>query len=329
MDAEDPVIASYDVFLTDSQISRYVFQYPDRDCGERNKRNTGGPYAESTGQKPLVLRQKPKTGLVEIDVPINTSPDSYDFNKGHKYGEAMSESRVLKGGGAFGLAGGFNPNAASARGVKLEGEEGGEEVSSSVLEAMAGKSKTQTILRTQTLAGRIKEPYDGEPLYMLGAFRGSRESFFSPVSAVVQLRPQLHHLDAMEETSKARAMRGRKDTEEEAAVREPEARPVDVKVKPAEGGESVVSGNIELLKNMQEERWESLEWVDADTEDAWATYENYMIHNEPETLPQLKSAIDGESYLDAMSAPRVDPAHPEMTGWAMKQNRKKKDEAAE
>jgi hypothetical protein len=48
-----------------------------------------------------------------------------------------------------------------------------------------------------------------------------------------------------------------------------------------------------------------------------------MIHNVSEDLPQLESAIDGEGYLDAMSAPRIDPARPEMTGWAMKQNRKK------
>jgi hypothetical protein len=48
-----------------------------------------------------------------------------------------------------------------------------------------------------------------------------------------------------------------------------------------------------------------------------------MTHQQPEDLPQLESAIQGEDYLDAMSAPRIDPAHPEMTGWAMKQNRQK------
>ena len=48
-----------------------------------------------------------------------------------------------------------------------------------------------------------------------------------------------------------------------------------------------------------------------------------MINQEVEELPQLESALDSESYLDQMSAPRIDPARPEMTGWAMKQNRKK------
>lgn len=63
--------------------------------------------------------------------------------------------------------------------------------------------------------------------------------------------------------------------------------------------------------------------VNSKTEEAWQAYESHMIHNYPEELPQLVSAIQGEDYLDEMSAPRIDPAHPEMTGWAMKQNRKK------
>ena len=42
----------------------------------------------------------------------------------------------------------------------------------------------------------------------------------------------------------------------------------------------------------------------------------------PRELPQLKSSVDGEEFLGDMSAPRVDPARLEMTGWAMKENRK-------
>lgn len=159
-DASDPIIASYDVFLTDSEIERFVFQYPDRELDPEK----GGPYDERHGQKPLSLRLKPKTGLVEIEVPINTTPGHYDVNKGLKYGEAMKQSRILKEGGSFGLAGGFNSHGASR--VKMEGDD-------AAMQEMKN-SKAQTILRTKTLAGRIKEPEDGEPVYMLGAFRGSK-----------------------------------------------------------------------------------------------------------------------------------------------------------
>jgi hypothetical protein len=48
-----------------------------------------------------------------------------------------------------------------------------------------------------------------------------------------------------------------------------------------------------------------------------------MMHQDVKDLPQLQSAINSEDYLDRMSAPRIDPARPEMTGWAMKQNRLK------
>lgn len=165
MDPDDPVVASYDVYLTDSQIARYVFQFPDRD----REPEIGGPYNESTAQKPTVLRLKPKTGLVEIDVPINTSPGYYDTSKGIKYGEALRDSRVLKGGGAFGLAGGFNPNGPGR--VKMEGG------SADTMDD-ARSLKMQTILRTQTLAGRIKDAHEGDPMYMLGAFRGSKFRIF-------------------------------------------------------------------------------------------------------------------------------------------------------
>ena len=48
-----------------------------------------------------------------------------------------------------------------------------------------------------------------------------------------------------------------------------------------------------------------------------------MIHQNPDDLPRLQTALDAEAYLDVMSAPRVDPARPELTGWAMKQNRRR------
>lgn len=120
---------------------------------------------------------------------------------------------------------------------------------------------------------------------MLAAFRGSMYSFFlsfaplvdyeanqcclftgklhlSPVTAVVQLHPQLHHLDAMDEMPKGRSGKGRKEGEEERP--EADARAVDVKVKGAEDRDVTVPGNLDLLKRMQDERWKGYDWVDAE-----------------------------------------------------------------
>ncbi|KAL1886645.1 hypothetical protein Plec18167_000577 [Paecilomyces lecythidis] len=316
MTDSDPVVASYDVYLTDSQISRFVLQYLDRP--------TNRAYDERNSQKPTVMRLKPQTGLVEVDVPIDTRVN-YDVGKGLRYGEALRKSRVTREGGAYGMAGGFQAGGAVAGAGNRVKVEGGDAEAAELLDERKGDS----LLCVQTLGGRIKPPEDGDPVYMLGAFRGS-DLHLSPVSAVVQLRPQLHHLDASEEvSSKGRGARAKKDAEEDGAPRsaETEARAIDVKVKSAEGGEALVPGNLDLLKRMQDEHWERYDWVDAETQDAWDRYESYMIHQQPEELPQLQSAISGEDYLDGMSAPRIDPAHPELSGWAMKQNRQKQKEA--
>lgn len=78
----------------------------------------------------------------------------------------------------------------------------------------------------------------------------------APLSAVVQLRPQLHHLDAYDEvTVKSKSA---KSKQEEGDT---EARAIDMKVKSAEGDTGGQSNN-ELLKKMQDEKWEKYEWID-------------------------------------------------------------------
>ncbi|BCR90044.1 uncharacterized protein ACHE_51242A [Aspergillus chevalieri] len=312
----DPVVASYDVYLTDSEISRYVLQYLDRPANQA--------YDDRHGQKPTALRLKPQTGLVEVDVPISTRVN-YDVGKGLRYGDAMKKSRSAREGGAYGMAGGFSGGSAgSGGGGKVKMEDGDVEMGG--IKKGGDAEDTASLLRLQTLGGRKKTPEDGDPVYMLAAFRG-KDLHLSPVSAVVQLHPQLHHLDALDEVPTKGRGKARKEGEDERAA-ESEARTIDVKIKAAaeDGEAAMVAGNLELLKKMQDEKWSTYDWVDAETEESWQTYEQCMVNQEIESLPQLQSVIDGEDYLDQMSAPRIDPAHPELTGWAMKQNRKKQHE---
>ncbi|KAJ6036722.1 hypothetical protein N7540_001001 [Penicillium herquei] len=307
IDEEDPVVASYDVFLTDSEISRYVFQYIDRPQDL--------PYNARKEQKPLELRMKPSTGLVEIDVPILTGV-TYTQEKGLKYGEAMRKSRSAREGGSFGVAGGFSGGAMASSGAVRVKTEGPSDVEVFDKKRMVDAS---SLVTTQAIGGRIKPAEEGDPVHMLGTFKG-KNLHLSPVTAVVQLQPQVHHLDAMDELPKGRGGKGKKEEEERT---EPEARAIDVKVKGAEEGGAMLAGNLELLKRMQEEKWKKFDWIDAETEESWYTYENFMMNQNPEELPQLEANINSETYLDGMSAPRIDPAHPELTGWAMKQNREK------
>lgn len=165
---EDPVIASYDIFLTNSDISRYVLQYLDRPAGHA--------YDETNGQKPTSLRLKRDTGLVEVDVPINTRLN-YDLGKGVKYGDALKKSKNAREGGAYGMAGGFSVSGGQGGG-QGQGKVKAEDMKAE--EGMVGMaSGDQTpLLKVQTLGGRIKTPEDGDPVYMLAAFRGGMYTLF-------------------------------------------------------------------------------------------------------------------------------------------------------
>lgn len=60
-----------------------------------------------------------------------------------------------------------------------------------------------------------------------------------------------------------RAPKAKGDPDEERPA-EPEARAIDVKVKAAEDGEVPVAGNLDILKQMQDDKWETYDWVDAE-----------------------------------------------------------------
>lgn len=85
----------------------------------------------------------------------------------------------------------------------------------------------------------------------------------SPVTSVVQFHPQLHHLDALDEMPKGKSSRAKKDDDDRPT--ESEARAIDIKVKAAEDGEAATNaGNLDLLKQMQDEKWKTYGWVDAE-----------------------------------------------------------------
>ncbi|KAI5308997.1 hypothetical protein KEM55_004330 [Ascosphaera atra] len=323
-DTSDPVIASYDILITDAFINRILLQYPDRQASF--------PYNESTSQKPTELRLKPATGLVEVDIPLNTRLN-YDEQKGLRYGNALRKSNVMNAGGSFGMTGGFITGgaAASSSGSGVNGKGKGASTKEIIMgddEEIDGYESNDdrragVLLTTQTLGGRLMPPAEGEPVYMLGAFKDN-ELHLSPLAGVVQLRPQLHHLDALDDLSlqKKAASKGKGGDDAE-----PEARAIDMRVKSTntERAETGGQSNNELLKKIQEERWERFVWVDENDEESWDHYEEYMFNPSPETLASLESKISSEDYIDEMSAPRIDPIYPELAGQAMKLRRHRLD----
>lgn len=158
---DDPVVASYDVLLTDSDISRYVFQYVDREHDR--------PYNDQENQRPIQLRLKPRTGLIEVEVPIITR-ENYDVNKGMRYGDAVKKSRSARDGGAYGMAGGFTAGSGTAAaGGRVKMESNGD------VEILDNKRAVDSasLMRVQSLGGRIKPSEEGDPVYMLATFTDS------------------------------------------------------------------------------------------------------------------------------------------------------------
>lgn len=274
-DNDDPVIAEYDIYLTDSDVQRYLFQYPDRDPAH--------PYNSSTGKLPTELRIKHETGIVELDVPIDTT-QNYDVSKGAKYGEAMRRVEALRDNkiGGFGMAGGFSGGVGSSAGVRGAAGGGNAGLGTTAdgetfdldLADVDEEGNGAKLLDKMTLRGRFNQKREGDPVYMLGAFRGN-ELHVSPLDGIVQLRPQVDHVDAIDELaarSKLAISRARRDGDgQEAEGQEragaqnkgkaAETKAIDQKVRSAD--DDLAAPDVgELLRKMSEDKWARYKWVD-------------------------------------------------------------------
>ena len=311
-DPSDPVVASYDVFLappigvepsgsstTQSPSSKVLMlQYPAY-------RPSSRPYSAAKSQKPSELRHKPNTGMVEVDVPILTH-EHYNHDLGTRYGKAISDSKSLHGSSAHGLAGGFHAGssqAASLREIPVHDD----------IEA------NSPALSTQTLGGKIAQPCERDPIYFLGSLRND-SIHLSHLDGVVQLRPQLHHLDAEEEINQKRFQVGgngpgvKPKAESEPGPSKLESRAIEIKLKDTkyEARDRTMNENTRLLRDIQTDSWGSHKWVDQDHDASHAARDRTLVSNEsrdaaPHTCPgKLRSALSNGDWLDRMSAPRED-----------------------
>lgn len=89
------------------------------------------------------------------------------------------------------------------------------------------------------------------------------------MEALVQLRPQFGHLDALNEAKKIILRSERFSEKRDNVEQEPEARAVNMAVKSTEGGneEEMYGGmkaTAKILGDMRDEPWQRLAWVDQD-----------------------------------------------------------------
>ena len=351
--SDDPIVASYPIYLTPPNTSSSTTKTAT-DClattGQRlillqypAYRSSRTPYNTHNRQKPVALRVKPSTGIVELDVPIDTK-HNYDSAQGSAHADALSRSRIAHQGGTHGLSGGFNTGSQIPRNYR--GDDGGNEMSSVPSDS---RQPDDPVLSTQTLCGKIVKPSAGQPVYMLGSFQNGA-MHLSSLDALVQVQPELHHLDAADEIERGSGLsafnqRGKSSAGQNASLNsdlpsmpppitsnKPESKPLDIKLKATTNSFSqdkhpnnTSIHNNDLLRAIQQEPWQTYTWIDeADPESRHITQQSLHLHLPtttptpnnsttgtslspiPTSIPRLESTLSNSSYLDLLSAPRIE-----------------------
>lgn len=321
IEEDDPVVATYDVFIspsttinpstqppatsdgavqpdsisTPTQPKFYILQYPSH-------RPASKPYSSSRQQKPTSLRIKRHTGIVEVDVPLLTY-DNYNDHLGQQYGKVMHDSRTIHPTTGHGLSGGFAQNQ-SVSTIDLSGE----------------SNTRDTTLSTQTLGGKVALPSDKDPVYMLATMsRESKQIHLRRLDAVIQMRPQLHHIDAADEAKRRVENAGKTTTKSEVFGPDGkvklETKAIELKVKDStkdDPKDRNLNWNAKLLRAIQNDPWVGYEWIEKGDE----TFREDLcgikrteagVEDEAELeRPQLRSMLDNDEWLNKMSSPGIE-----------------------
>ncbi|KAH9897142.1 hypothetical protein F4778DRAFT_245657 [Xylariomycetidae sp. FL2044] len=284
-DEDDPIVASYNIYSNPALPSNrqiLILQHPNRQ----------GQIRE-TYQQINEVRMKPSTGMVEVDVPLGHANSGYDRDKGVKWGAALSKSVAAKGGGSHGLAGGFGLGLPAMRGGKRKDEER-ELDAGDWTEAL----RQDKVLRTQTLGGQFPAASEAHCQWMVGVFKGE-QLHLTPANAVIQLRPQLHHLDAA--TEQDRLTRSREGgpgggKEGGGAGGGPSsgpqaARAITMSIKgagPAGSGEPTTDTMADRLRLVQQEPWRKLRYANEESSEAWDMFGQNLVYRPRNSKDQAR-----------------------------------------
>ncbi|KAL8673950.1 MAG: hypothetical protein Q9168_001645 [Polycauliona sp. 1 TL-2023] len=296
-----PDLANYTmVYAQEPGTRALLLRFPNRKPDQ--------PYNARTGQKPLEIRIKPKYGHIEVDVPILVD-QHWDVEKAIQYQHAMQKSTVLQQGRSYGLAGGLGtgPQAAATKKPSGDPSTASEPSMETLLADPADANNKGHVMNKITLAGRIFPSDDTQSRYMCGVFKHD-VLYLSHVDAIVELSANFAHLDALHDLNKSAARHQRNSDKDEQV---PEARAVNLTVKSTEPDEDEMPGGrseiAQLLKEMAEEPWQRMQWVDQDDDESYERFEKHFgIDKGIEDLPELISSMTPEQWLDLMSCPRYD-----------------------
>ncbi|KAI9158206.1 DNA-directed RNA polymerase III subunit rpc5 [Paramyrothecium foliicola] len=295
-DEDDPVTATYNVFLNPALPHGrrlLVLQHPNR-------------TDDAPRPPPTELRLKAGSGMVEVDMPMDHS-SAYDREKGLKWGRTLQASMAAKNGGSHGLAGGFGFGAVQQRGASKKALDLEAEESLDWNEAM----RQNKVLTTQTFGGQYPEA--DEVQHMVGVFQGS-DLHLTPVSSLIHLRPQLHHIDAATQLERQAAAAASKEAAPTATGAS--ARAIHMTIKTTADGDGVTTETMaDRLRFVQSEPWRRMRYTDENEEAAWDVYNDSLFLKAP--APEGEAAAAPEA--DAAALP-LDESVPQFaTKWGDKE----------
>ncbi|TLD18193.1 hypothetical protein PspLS_10502 [Pyricularia sp. CBS 133598] len=305
-DEDDPIVETYNVFLKPELPAHqqlFVLQHPNR----------SSPYNSAATE----LRLKPNSGMVELDMPVNTG-SAYDKAKGVMWGKALSQVNTARSGNAtMGLAGGFGVGAPPMR--IAPGERRRRDREDDDIEVVGGgissadfneALRRDKVLRTQVVGGKMNKTGRGQTRYMIGVFSGENVHL-TPITNLGMMRPQLHHIDAKADLERATRRTegpgsgGGGSTTAAAAAADSKAaaaRAIHMTVKSAGAVESddkhLVETMADKLRSVQMEPWRRLAYVDESTDDAWALYEESFVHRGLDAAAAVVAAEGGTETED-------------------------------
>ncbi|KAI1110825.1 Sin-like protein conserved region-domain-containing protein [Nemania sp. NC0429] len=277
----DPIIASYKVYANPALATTrklLIMQHPNQQ-GPANF-----PYTQVSG-----VRVKNRSGMIEVDVPISHALADYDRDKGQRWGGALAKSLAAKNGGTHGLAGGFGVGVSALRPSKRRDELERDIDMMDWSEAV----RQDKVLRTKTLGGQFPAKSETECQWMVGVFKGNH-LHLTPASALIQLRPQLHHIDAMSEQERASRREGAGGVGAKdgvpATASSAGARAIHMSIKSADSGDGELTTETmaDRLRTVQTEAWSRLQYEDDESAKAWNMFNNTLVYR------SAKKAVGGD-----------------------------------
>ena len=211
---------------------------------------------------------------MEVDVPIKKellNSKNTDRIKAIQMGEALRKTKDL-GQTAYGAAVGFErklPKSTKRRGAVKDDEDGEAEAEAAApveddnidhfLSNFDDSTDKGHVLSTTTWSGRFLIQGDNEEGYMIGCRRGNG-IHFTPLEAIIQLRPDIPHMDALSHVEANKAYR-------------PSTEPKSSMVDDVQPEDDIA----DILRGPAKEPWEKFSWNSVDSDKAWASYGERMF----------------------------------------------------